>query len=100
MKPYKFLLILLGLSTSSIIEASAQSNFWAPNYNSPASITKDKAVARLSFPQTFTLFNLDIEPLRQQLFTIVDSTALPRSTVIFLPSADGVYEQFEVFEAS
>jgi hypothetical protein len=57
-------------------------------------------VARLSFPKEFKLFNLNTEPLRQQLFSIVDTAALPQSTVIFLPNADGAYEQFEVFEAS
>src|SRR5262249_48529689 len=63
-------------------------------------IPKDKAVARLSFPTKFRLFNLNVELLRQQLFSIVDSGVSQRSTVIFLPNADGGYEQFEVFEAS
>ena len=57
-------------------------------------------MARQSFPTEFKLFNLNIEPLRQQLFSIVDSNVPPRSTVIVLPNADGQYEQFEVFEAS
>ena len=70
-------------------DASAQSNFWSANYESPASIPPHKAVARLSFPKEFKLFNLNIEPLRQQLFSIVGTAALPHSTVIFLPNADG-----------
>ena len=82
------------------LTASAQQNSWSVNNESRNNIATDKAVARLSFPKEFKLFNLNIEPLRQQLFSIVGSDALQRSTVIFLPNADGEYEQFEVFEAS
>ncbi len=95
----KLFLTLLVVGTTSLT-ASAQSNFWSVNNESRGNIPTDKAVARQSFPNEFKLFNLNIEPLRQQLFSIVDSNAAPRSTVIVLPNADGQYEQFEVFEAS
>ena len=62
-------------------------------------IVTDKAVARLSFPKAFKLFTLNIEPLRQELFSVV-SNQVKHSTVISLPNADGQIEQFEVFEAS
>ena len=55
-------------------------------------------MARPSYPKEFKLYNLNIEPLRQQLFSVVGNAS--RSTVIVLPNADGQYEQFEVFEAS
>ncbi len=90
---------LAGVSTMSLT-ASAQQNSWSVNNESRNNIATDKAVARQSFPKEFKLFNLNIEPLRQQLFSIVGSDARQRSTVIFLPNADGEYEQFEVFEAS
>ena len=96
---YKVLLTIFIVSTMSLT-ASAQQNSWSVNNESRNNIATDKAVARLSFPKEFKLFNLNIEPLRQQLFSIVGSDALQRSTVIFLPNADGEYEQFEVFEAS
>ena len=96
---YKLLLTIFVVSTMSLT-ASAQQNSWSVNNESRNNIATDKAVARLSFPKEFKLFNLNIEPLRQQLFSIVDSYALQRSTVIVLPNADGEYEQFEVFEAS
>ncbi len=95
----KILLTLLILGTTAFT-SSAESNFWSVNNEIRANIPTDKAVARQSFPKEFRLFNLSIEPLRQQLFSIVDSEAAPRSTVIVLPNADGQYEQFEVFEAS
>jgi hypothetical protein len=59
-----------------------------------------KTVARQTFPREFKLFDLNIEPLRQQLFSIVDNNARQSSTVISLPNADGGIEYFEVFEAS
>ena len=96
---HKLLLTLVVLGALSL-EASAQSNVWSVNNENRDNIPTDKAVARQSFPTEFKLFNLDIEPLRQQLFSIVGSNVPPRSTVIVLPNADGQYEQFEVFEAS
>ena len=98
-KVRKLLLTLVVLGTMPL-DASAQSNAWTAHNDTPTSIIPDKSVARLSFPKEFKLFHLNIEPLRQQLFSIVDSPAPPRSTVILLPNVDGGYEQFEVFEAS
>ncbi len=77
----------------------AQDNYWSPNTDA-GKITTDKAVARLSFPTAFKLFNLDAEPLRQELFSVVGNRASKHSTVISLPNAAGQLEKFEVFEAS
>ncbi|MFZ1453782.1 MAG: reprolysin-like metallopeptidase, partial [Ferruginibacter sp.] len=65
-----------------------------------AGITTDKAVARLSFPKLFKLFNLNTTSLRQQLFTVVGKNAANHTTVISLPNANGDLEQYEVVEAS
>ena len=81
------------------VVASAQQGYWSANSNK-SGIATDKAVARISFPTEFKLFNLSIEPLRQKLFSIVGNQALRHSTVISLPNADGSIEQFEVYEAS
>ncbi|HRI25124.1 MAG TPA: zinc-dependent metalloprotease family protein, partial [Ferruginibacter sp.] len=78
----------------------AQSDrFWSENYGARGSFVTDKAVARQSFPKEFKLFNLNIEPLRQELFSIVDQSSR-RTAVISLPNAAGTLEQFEVYEAS
>ena len=98
MKTTRILLLALFLACVLSFEASAQSNFWSVNNESRAAIRTDKAVARPSYPKEFKLYNLNIEPLRQQLFSVVGNTS--RSTVIVLPNANGQYEQFEVFEAS
>ena len=98
MKTTRTLLLALVLACALSFEASAQSNFWSVNTQSRAAIPTDKAVARASYPREFRLFNLNIQPLRQQLFSVVGNNS--RSTVIVLPNANGQYEQFEVFEAS
>jgi hypothetical protein len=76
---------------------SQTDRFWSANNEIRSSITTDKAVARLSFPKEFKLYSLNIEPLRNELFKVVDNH---KSTIISLPNADGGLEQFEVYEAS
>ncbi|WP_298395287.1 reprolysin-like metallopeptidase [Flavobacterium sp.] len=79
----------------------SQSNrFWVSHNPNDRIINKDKAVERLAFPKEFKLFDLNITPLRQQLFSIVGPQASTRTTIISLPNADGGIEEFEVNEAS
>ena len=96
-KMYKALLASIIVSIISF-NASAQ-QYWSGNNDSRVSITTDKGVARVAYPKVFRLFNLNIDPLRQELFSIVDRS-VKRSTIITLPNADGGLEQFEVWEAS
>ena len=99
MKTTRTLLLTLFAACALSLQVSAQSNIWSVNTESRAAIPTDKAVARPSYPKDFKLFDLNIEPLRQQLFSIVGYNTPPRSTVIVLPNVDGQYEQFEVFDA-
>ena len=93
---YYLLLAFVMLSSSAIAQTE---KYWS-SHTDVSKITTDKAVARLSFPSIFKLFNLNIEPLRQELFSIVDNHASRHSTIISLPNADGGIEEFQVFEAS
>lgn len=97
-KIYKILLAILIVSSSSLT-VSAQQGYWSSR-SDKSGITTDKAVARLSYPKEFKLFDLNVEPLRQQLFSIVGNQARSHSTTISLPNVNGQIEQFEVFEAS
>lgn len=90
--------LLVAIVAVSTIAVSAQQIVWSENNDGWSNISKDKAVARGTFPTTFKLFNLNMDPMRAQLFSIID--ARQPSTVISLPNADGGIEQFEVFEAS
>ena len=93
----KLLLIFLSFTFFNTVMAQER-NFWS-SHTDAGRITTDKAVARVSFPAAFKLFNVNINPLKQELFTVVGN-ASRHSTVISLPNADGQIEQFEVFEAS
>ncbi|MFN0277664.1 MAG: reprolysin-like metallopeptidase [Pyrinomonadaceae bacterium] len=99
MKTTHKLLLLIAIVSGLSFTASAQQIVWSVNNASPDSLLKDKAVLRQSFPSEFKLFNLNIEPLRAQLFSIADNR-VQNSAVILLPNADGDLEQFEVFENS
>ena len=91
--------VLTLLSVLITTATFSQVDYWSANNQSRTSITTDKAVARASYPTEFKLFNLNIAPLRQQLFSVVDKQS-KQSTIITLPNAGGIFEQFEVFEAS
>jgi hypothetical protein len=97
---YKVVLLLITFIAFSNLAISAQQMVWSENNQNKSNIATDKAVARQSFPKEYKLFNLNIEPLREQLFSIVDDSSRQQSTIISLPNADGRMEQFEVFEAS
>jgi hypothetical protein len=94
----KIQLVLLALLF--VAGATAQDAVYWNAYSGPTSIPTDKGVARLSFPKTYKLFSVNIEPLRQQLMSITGERPASRSTIINLPAADGRIEQFEVYEAS
>ena len=96
----KNLLLTCVLVMIAVSGFSQTDKFWTANKENKANIVTDKAVARVSFPKVFQLFNLNTASLRQELFSIVGNNPTSRSTVISLPNAAGSFEQFEVFEAS
>ena len=96
-KLYKNLLAILLVGCFSFT-AVAQNGYWSSRTDI-GTMQTDKAVARLSFPKVYKLYELNIEPLRQQLFSVVDRGGSP-SAQITLPSADGAMERFQVWEAS
>ena len=93
-------LLLTFLSALLTTLAFSQADrFWSANNENRTAIPADKAVARLSYPKEFKLFNLNAAPFRQQLFSIVDKQAT-QTTIITLPNAAGLLEEFEVYESS
>ncbi|MFN8242996.1 MAG: zinc-dependent metalloprotease family protein [Ferruginibacter sp.] len=94
----KALLLSLLMAVVTVGGFAQTGKYWSASTVNPGSIATDKAVARLAYPKVFKLFALDIEPLRQQLFSIADRPG--KSTVISLPNADGGVEDYEVYEAS
>jgi len=66
---------------------------------SGAKIELSKNVKRQSFPKQFDLYDLNMDPIRQALFSIADKSS-KQSVIITLPNVKGQLEQFEMFEAS
>lgn len=95
----KGLLLTLLSAIVTTIAFSQADKFWTVNNENKNAIATDKAVARLSYPKEFKLFNLNAAPFQQELFSVVDKQA-KRSTIISLPNAAGSLEEFEVFESS
>jgi len=95
----KLLPVTLVLLSFSTLAFSQGDRFWSANNGDRNNIPTDKAVARLTYPKEFRLFNLNLEPLRQELLSVVDRSSKHLS-VITLPNANGELEQFEVYEAS
>jgi hypothetical protein len=91
----KVLLFAAALFCSTI---SFAQDYWRPHTDG-ARIVTDKAVARLAFPADFKLFDLNLTPLRNEVFRTV-ANASAHSTIISLPNADGQIEQFDIIEAS
>lgn len=95
----KLLLTIIGVLFTSLL-FSQTSNYWSTALTAKTAILKDKSVERLTFPKEFKLFQLDINPLKQQLLSIVDNKSLKNSIIISLPNTNGGIEEFEVNEAS
>jgi hypothetical protein len=95
----KMLLFSVLFTLIGLTGFSQNSEYWATYTSNGAKIATDKAVARKTFPTEFKLFALNIEPLRQKLFTVTDKNSNV-STIISLPNAEGGMEQFEVVEGS
>lgn len=91
----KVLLFATALLCSTV---SFAQDYWR-SHTDGARITTDKGVARLAFPINFKLFDLNLTPLRNEIFKSVGNKSV-HSTIISLPNADGQIEQFEIIEAS
>jgi subtilisin-like proprotein convertase family protein len=85
--------------TLFFLNVNSQNNQVWTKHNNSGKIAVDKSAARDNFPKVYQLFDLNISPLRQELFSIVNKVG-KNTTVISLPNADGQIELFEVNDAS
>ncbi|MBG9377799.1 fibronectin type III domain-containing protein [Panacibacter sp. DH6] len=92
----RFLLSCISFVSCTMV--MAQKSYWSSHAGS-AKIQTTKEVARQSFPTTFKLFDLNISPLKSDLFSVAGNASGHR-VVITLPNAKGELENFEMVEAS
>lgn len=95
----KKLLFSLTLTLFFLNVNSQNTQVWTKHNNSLGKITLDKSATRDNFPKVFQLFDLNINPLRQELFSVINKGG-KSTTIISLPNADGQIELFEVNDAS
>lgn len=87
------LLLSTGMNGQSKKEWSAVS----PSEN----ITVSKTAQRSDFPQEFALFKLDLESIKQKLYTAEDRFANnAKSAIIEIPNSQGKLEKYRMYEAS
>ena len=96
----KWLLLSAVSLLLSVMGFSQTDKFWSANNESKTNMATDKATLRQAYPKAFKLFRLNFEDFKQQLFSVVDKKSSRQTTVISLPDAAGILEDFEVTEAS
>lgn len=81
--------------------ANAQSDkFWNETALKPG-MQKHTNVTRENFPTEFKLYQLNVETMKQVLYTAPDRMDIgERGVIITMPDANGKLERFEMFEAS
>ena len=95
----KKLLFSLTMTLFFLNVNSQKTSVWTKHSNNFGKIAIDQSALRDNFPKEFQLFDLNINPLKQELFSLMNKVG-KNTTIISLPNADGQIEQFEVNEAS
>lgn len=91
-------LLLFVFSVASCIGYAQTDRLWSSVENTTG-IKTSKSIERASFPKEYKLFQLNLDNLRQSLFTAT-STAKSTGVVVTIPNLDGQMERFRVFESS
>jgi subtilisin-like proprotein convertase family protein len=95
----KLLILLFSLLFSVAMNGQSKKE-WS-FFSSNESISVSKTVQRSDFPQDFLLFNLDLESIKQKLYTAEDRFAInAKGAIIEIPNSQGKLEKFKMYEAS
>jgi subtilisin-like proprotein convertase family protein len=95
----KFLLFASIALISSSISAQTSKN-WKEVSRAQVGQT-NKKVDRLSFPQDFKLYQVNVDQIKQSIQSAPDrSSKIKSNTIISLPNMYGELEKYEVYEAS
>jgi subtilisin-like proprotein convertase family protein len=92
------LLSCVGLLAFSLGYSQSKTTWQPAQRNQVTEISKN--VTRENFPTDFSLFKLDVESLRQKLFSINDKGLKSGGAVVSIPTSSGKIEQFKVYESS
>lgn len=93
------LLLTFSLFCSFILNAQTDKLWKEATFK--GDMVKHNSVSRESFPLEFKLFQLDLEQMKQVLFSAPDRSDIGATGVIIsVPNSNGKLERFEMFEAS
>ena len=93
-------LLLIIVAVLFVCNSYSQSNkMWTPYKGVKENIVTTKGVTRTSFPKDFKLYNLNIDQLRQILFSRKALTSKSK-VIITVPNLEGNLEEFEMVESS
>lgn len=94
----KSLLLLMSVLFVSL-SYSQTDRLWSVATNTDK-IEVAKSTQRMSFPNEFMLFQLNLNAFRQVLMTAPDKFSGAKGVLISIPNAKGNFERFEMFESS
>ncbi|MEW5677522.1 reprolysin-like metallopeptidase [Flavobacterium enshiense] len=89
----KTLLLVFALAVSN--GYSQADRFWSSSKKN--NIEVSKSAKRDNFPKEFKLYDLNLQQIKQTLFSVNGKSG---SVIITLPNAEGQIERFQMFEAS
>ncbi len=95
----KFLFLFLLFVWNTTNSFAQTDKVWSIHKNTSTKIVIAKSSERKSFPKDFKLFDLNVLPLKQKLFSILNPLN-QNTAIVSLPNADGNIEEFEVLESS
>lgn len=94
-------LLFLSFSLFSCFALNAQTDKLWREVSNKEGMVKHKSVTRESFPLEFKLFQLNLESMKQVLYSAPDRRDIGATgVVISVPNSNGKLERFEMFEAS
>lgn len=78
---------------------SQTGKFWSGAKKTDA-VEVSKNTKRLSFPDEFSTFRLDLNSFRHQLSVAPNVNSSKQGVVVLIPNTSGIMERFEIFESS
>ena len=71
----KILLLTISFCFCAALGFSQTEKAWSLHNGNSGKVVTEKAIARQSFPKEFKLFDLNLNSLKQKLFSVVDLTS-------------------------
>jgi len=100
MKKYDLKKVLLMLFVFCGVAVFSQNQYWEKS--SPSKFTEIETLQRVSIPNAFKVFHLDMDKFKEVIATapLMNSGITHSSVVIEFPNSDGAFQRFSITESS